>query len=553
MIRDFDRHPDACDFRADVCIAGAGAAGLTLARQLLARGRRVCLVESGGLDFAEPVQSLYGGDNTGMPYYELDQSRLRFFGGTTNIWGGRCAVLDPLDMASRPWVAHSGWPLDTGELMFWCEQVHREMGLGEFDYDADDWLERVLLACGAPPEQLGDCGLQARLWRFDRKRERFGWRQCRDLLDSPDCRVIIRASVTGVEVNEAANRVTALRLGSLGGREGRIRAEHFVLACGGIENARLLLLSDEVETTGVGNRHDQVGRYFMEHPHGRIGRIRTPHAWRLWQGLRKTFSPEGPPRAPALVLSEREQARNGALNSAVTLKLQRDPELGMEPGRRLYQGIKHRLNPDRAGRRAHHWYRELRDWWARTLSDAAKHRKVRRGREQLYLIIRGEQAPNPGSRVRLSRRRDELGCRRVSLHWQLSEQDKHTARVMAEVFDRELRRLDLGHVEPAAWLREPGNEWPVDPTVGNHPIGGYHHMGTTRMSDDPRQGVVDRDCRVHGYGNLHIAGSSVFPTAGWANPTLTILALAHRLAQRLDRELQGAQRRPLARSGEQVS
>jgi choline dehydrogenase-like flavoprotein len=149
------------------------------------------------------------------------------------------------------------------------------------------------------------------------------------------------------------------------------------------------------------------------------------------------------------------------------------------------------------------------------------------------VIVRAEQAPNPASRVTLAPTRDALGVPHAALEWRRSELDKRTVRLMAERLGTELARRGLGRLEPAPWLYDGSTAWPVDPTVSSHPIGGYHHMGTTRMSNSPAQGVVDRDCRVHGYANLYVAGSSVFATAGWANPTLTILALAHRLGDHL--------------------
>jgi choline dehydrogenase-like flavoprotein len=159
--------------------------------------------------------------------------------------------------------------------------------------------------------------------------------------------------------------------------------------------------------------------------------------------------------------------------------------------------------------------------------------RARLGLRQTYLIIRGEQAPNPDSRVMLVNDRDRFGMPRAALDWRLSMADKDSVAAIARALDGELQRLGIGRVEPAEWLSDGRPEWPVDPTVSNHPIGGYHHMGTTRMSADPALGVVDADCRVHGYGNLYVAGSSVFPTGGWANPTLTILALVLRLAAHL--------------------
>jgi choline dehydrogenase-like flavoprotein len=163
--------------------------------------------------------------------------------------------------------------------------------------------------------------------------------------------------------------------------------------------------------------------------------------------------------------------------------------------------------------------------------------RTRLGLRQLYLIMRGEQVPNPDSRVTLSHDTDALGTHQADLHWQLSPEDKRTAGVFIETLGAELSRLGLGRLEPMDWVDSQDVHWPVDPTVGNHHIGGYHHMGTTRMSADPATGVVDGDCRVHGYANLFVAGSSVFSTSGWANPTLTLVALALRLADHLDQQL----------------
>lgn len=203
----------------------------------------------------------------------------------------------------------------------------------------------------------------------------------------------------------------------------------------------------------------------------------------------------------------------------------------------MYHNIKHSLHPDRKGRALDHLYRGMRDWFHRAVRERVEAGMANMGMTGLYMIVRGEQAPNPESRIVLSAERDALGQRRADLCWKLDGLDKHTARVFTRVFDAEMRRLGRGAVIPSDWIAESGDDWPVDPTVGNHPIAGYHHMGGTRMSDDPKAGVVDAHCQVHGVANLHVAGSSVFATAGWANPTLTLVAFALRLADRLDTRL----------------
>ena len=150
-------------------------------------------------------------------------------------------------------------------------------------------------------------------------------------------------------------------------------------------------------------------------------------------------------------------------------------------------------------------------------------------RRAIFFMNELEQAPNPASRVRLIEQRDALGMPRVQLEWRLSGLDKRSIRRAHELLARELGRAGLGRLQ--LMLSEDEHRWP--PELG----GGRHHMGTTRMHRDPARGVVDPDCRVHGVGNLYVAGSSVFPTVGAANPTLTIVALALRLADHLVEQL----------------
>jgi choline dehydrogenase-like flavoprotein len=310
-----------------------------------------------------------------------------------------------------------------------------------------------------------------------------------------------------------------------------------VLACGAIENARLLLASNSVEQDGIGNQFDQVGRYFMEHPHGRIAQIETDDPAMFWALYRKRYPAGDVPLAPALVLPESQQRRLGILNSAATFKLQKDPSRGATISKRVYLNLKHSLSPSRSGRALWQTWRGMQDWLQGHISMPLLRFGVKMNRMGLYVIARAEQAPNPDSRVRLSEQRDKLGNHRADLDWQLCALDKETMLQFGKALQREFARLGLGKVSTYQWLEDGRPEWPVDASVGNHPIGGYHHMGTTRMSDSARTGVVDSNCTVHGYHNLHIASSSVFTTGGWANPTLTILALTHRLGDHLNRLL----------------
>lgn len=532
MLIDFRTDPEAADLHSDICIIGSGAAGITLARNLAQRGHSVCLLESGGLDFEQATQDLYRGDNVGMPYYDLDHSRLRFFGGTVAIWGGRCALLDNIDFEERPWVPHSGWPISRSVLDPYYRQAHEIFHIGRFNYEENVWAELGLADPGFDPDQL-----DVKLWRFDEASERFTAKSASDLFSLPNLRILIHANALKLQTTGNAAAIDHIEVSALGGTTRKVRATQYVLACGAIENARLLLASNDVEPLGIGNRYNQLGRYFMEHPAGRIARIDAPASYDIWNRFQKRFMPSGPPLAPTLRLADDAQRRHRALNGIVTFKLQRDPAHGVAIGNRLYHQIVHSVAPTRRGRMIDQLYRGVRAWIHRNVRNGVEQWRAKRGITGLYAITRGEQAPNPDSRIRLSRERDAFGNPRADLDWRLSEIDKHTARVMVQVIDAEFQRLGWGSAVASDWLNDQSPQWPVDFTVGNHPIANYHQMGGTRMSDQPSSGVVDANCQVHGCGNLYIAGASTFPTGGWANPTLTIAALALRLADHLSDQL----------------
>ncbi|MGE0483948.1 MAG: GMC family oxidoreductase [Gammaproteobacteria bacterium] len=531
MLDDLAHHPDAATLRGDVAVVGAGAAGLTLARALVDRGLDVIVLESGGLDFEAAVQALAAGPNLGEDYYPLIDSRLRFFGGTTAIWGGRCATFEPIDFAPRPWLPLSGWPLDADTLAPYLARAAADFELGVDGGRATSWDDDSAARFAFDPDAF-----VSRCWRFDDSAERFQAVRMQALLEHPRLRVLLHATVTHVRAAPDASRVERLDVATLGGRRATVAARAYVLAAGGIDNARLLLAADDVEAAGIGNGYDQVGRYFMEHPHGRAGMLDAGQGFALWAAFQRQVTPGGERRAPVLLPSPTLQREAGILNSAFTFKLQAPhPELSLR--KRLYRELQHDLAPTRNNRRLWQGYRRLRKAFQRSLRRPIEQARLRRGLTRVHVIVRGEQAPNPASRVLRTTERDALGMPRVGLDWRLSAIDKRTVAVMAERLGAEFERLGIGRLTPAAWLHETGTAWPVDPTVSNHPVAGYHHMGTTRMSADPRHGVVDGDCRVHGYANLYVAGSSVFATSSWANPTLLIVALAHRLGAHLGKVL----------------
>lgn len=508
---------------ADVAIIGAGAAGISLCRRLLAGGLSVILLESGGHDYDADSAALNRGVNIGLDYYPLEDARLRFFGGSTAIWGGRCAMLDPIDLERRAWVPYSGWPIGFDELTPYYREARLGLGLPDSAPTAADMADIL------PAFDAGR--LVTPLWLFDTMWDRFSFARSQDILTHPRCIVVTHATVRDLVATPSGRAIQRLAVRDLSGRTVDVRARQIVLAAGGIENPRLLLASRGVMGCGIGNQHDLVGRFFMEHPHARGGRI-AGAAWTWLNAFRKR-SVNGAPVAPMIAPSPRLQAEKGLLNTSLTIAGRRAPTARQPLLLAAYDRIRHSSAPTRTGRTLWRTAKQavqavqgvtdpLRPWLLN-----------RAGMLDVALVVRAEQAPNPDSRVLLSTERDATGMPRVLLDWRTSALDVDSVAGLVDALGEEAARLGLGTVEPAGWMRDEAKEWVTDALISSHPIGGYHHIGTTRMADDPRAGVTDRHGRVHGIDNLHVAGSSLFPTSGWANPTLTIIALALRTGDRI--------------------
>ncbi|EQB10729.1 FAD-dependent oxidoreductase [Sphingobium lactosutens] len=261
------------DFLTEICVIGAGAAGISMARLLLEAGHDVMLLESGGLDYEPGTAALNKGEISGLDYYDLEHARLRFFGGTTAIWGGRSAELDPIDFEKRPWIPHSGWPISWAEMQPYYRRARKLLGL------KDPPMVGRLAASDIAIPVFDPDRIRPKIWTFDDVHGRFSFPNCKDLEEHPRCRIITHATVREIRVAPNGAVVDHLDVANSSGERIKVRARHYVLAAGGIENARLLLASTSVMPTGIGNAHDWVGRCFMEHPHARGGRVTSGKSW----------------------------------------------------------------------------------------------------------------------------------------------------------------------------------------------------------------------------------------------------------------------------------
>ena len=563
MFADARSVPAESTVETDLCIVGGGAAGITLAREFIGRSVRVALLESGGLELEPQTQSLYDGTLVGLPYFPLEAARLRYFGGTTNHWAGVCRPFDEVDFARREWVPLSGWPIERADLDPYYVRAQEVVQLASGEWEAEAWVARDRLE---PLPLIGDRVVT----RVDQivapDRRSFASLYGGELQAASNITVYLHANATEIQADRDGAVATGVLVATLSGNQFNVSARAIVLAVGGIDNARLLLASRSRHPSGIGNQNDLVGRFFLEHPRFVAGVV-APSDPNLPVAFYDEHSVGEAVILPRLALSRETQRAEGLADVQIQIDPVHDEALERAAGSGDVQSLKalrDALRGEGTGDLGEHLSNvasDLMTWHRFTIPGAPipvpypevvaeLTRSTSRERQalipdllgnvaaflymeivrnlpvnSLLLTARFEPAPNPDSRVTLAPQRDEVGMPRARLDWRLSSFDRHSVRRTMEVVGAEIGRAGLGRLR--ILFQEDGSGWPADME------GGWHHMGTARMSEDPRLGVVDRDCRVHGMSNLYVAGSGVFPTAGSGNPTLLIVALSLRLADHL--------------------
>jgi choline dehydrogenase-like flavoprotein len=531
--RDLRALPAHERLQADVCVIGSGPAGATVALELANTGLKTIVVESGGLERDRDIDRLNEIESIGRPRI-MDQwlVRNRMLGGTSNTWAGRCAPFDEIDFEQRQWVPYSGWPFGLTEVTPYLGRSCAYLGLSSSEGHINErsfWK----FAGQRKPAQRFDRGLLLEaLWQFssdNRKHRYINFAQ--RLVDSkaPNVEVLLNATVTHINTTPSGAAVESVEIGTTVGDSRKLWAPTVVLCAGGIENARLLLASRRVLSNGLGNEHDLVGRFLMDHLKGKVGGFDPAHAI----ALRDMFGHYSVKSSNGrhwfhlgARLSPAAQREHGLLNSALFLD-EYDCIAADDPwiaARRMLRCEGSPINNALA---------VVSD--ARFVSYGLYEYLIQRNslpRRLTEAVIRCivEQRPDPESRVTLSDRIDRFGVPLSRINWKVSEQERKTTELTAKFFAAEVRRIGLAEFRIEDWI-ERGEEFPPHFQDIAHPT------GTTRMSAHRNKGVVDPSCQVHGTSGLYIAGSSVFPTAGHANPTQMIVALAIRLADTLKQRL----------------
>ncbi|MDQ4035943.1 MAG: GMC family oxidoreductase [Chloroflexota bacterium] len=549
----------------DVAVVGSGAAGITLARELSAGGARVLLIESGNVELEAETQQLYEGENIGLPYFPLVSSRLRYFGGTTNHWSGTCRPFDAFDLAPHPWSRNSGWPISIADIDAYYARAGEISGLPSAEWETHTWVEDSAYR----PLELDPERVVTRVAQNVRDTHRRFARNYGDELEaSAAVTVLMNTNLVEIELGESPDEVVGLRLRTLAGNSLRARARTYVIAAGGIENARLLLASNRRLPAGIGNGHDLVGRYFLEHPRF-VGGVFVPFDAQIDLRFYQAHNAAGSRITGYLALPPSVREAEGLQDVQFRLEPRYAPFYERASSSEAVAALRRLAGRDEA-------QPELPDDISRVADDLTSWRRFlafgaplpiplpdvvgavaaatpdERGAlipevfgdiatvgygqsigsiplSAVDVTTRIDPVPNPDSRISLGQERDTLGIPRAQLDWRLSSSDRDSVVRALELLGAELGRAGLGRLRII--VDADGDRWPEDLA------GGWHHMGTTRMHGDSQHGVVDRDCRVHGMRNLYIAGSSVFPTAGSATPTMTIVALALRLAAHLQQSV----------------
>lgn len=524
IITDLNNQKSLHDRSADICIVGGGAAGITLALELRDSGLKILILEAGGWIYEAESQALYTGENSSFKQFAIETTRLRFLGGSTNHWGGTCPRLSPLDF-ERPDRDEARWPLKFSELDHYYERAEPVL---ELEFSEDD-----IKAENLGPFYHGQNRLQPAFYAISPP-TRFGQKYLEELEKADDIEVLLHCNVLELVERQVGGEIEHVSASDYAGRHLKITAKKYILATGGLENPRILLMSRRRNSSGIGNSYDQVGRYYMDHPGVYLGQVLFNQPAEVNSAfLRRppVDSHIGAFLAPsASVLEE-----SGSDNFRFQFQPSNEESLVMEQVKYISTKMAQFEMPDYAFERlsillrnsehvANLAYKNLFD-----ASDKLFDVGYQSTGKICHVSIDIEQSPNEESRVTLSDSIDSLGLPKLRLDWRLNDTDLDTVSVAIKEITRHFGESGSGRFKVTSALESGDIKYSLS----------CHHSGTTRMSEDPKKGVVDSDCRVHGVSNLYITGSSVFPATGWANPTLTIVALTIRLADKIKFEMGG--------------
>ena len=456
----------------DICIIGAGAAGISLAKKFSEANLNTALCEAGSLEYSEESQDIYKGKIVGDKYFDLDVTRLRYLGGSTNHWNGWCRSFEKIDFKRNYLGKEFQWPISLSDIDSYRDEACKILEIkNDFEFKNQESPVKKFKFQFSPPVRFGE--------------------KYYDLLSSSkNIKVFLNANFIDFE---GENRLVKTALFQNYKKEKKaISANFFIFAMGGIENPRFLLWLAKKHNEKYFDTNTPIGKYWIEHPNFTLG---------------KAIVDKKITDHPFYSISENEQINSKILSCGFRIN-----KLSSSSSKSLLKNI---------------------------LCIAPKY-----GEKIASLYKKGfvcgamffaswEQKPDIENAVKLSQNLDKFGIPRVELNWKKTSFDRKTIVESVKIFNEWLINKDLGRIRLSEWMVN--NQAYPD----TNEIGGHHHMGGTRMSINSKFGVVDQNCKVFGSKNIFVAGSSIFTTGGYNNPTLPIVQFSLRLADHLISKTKG--------------
>jgi choline dehydrogenase-like flavoprotein len=514
------------------CIIGGGVAGITLANELESSGESICILEGGDESFTLDSQSLYAPETPPTQYEDTTYNRLRFLGGSSNHWENNTSEFTTLDFEQRDWVPDSDWPISYDDVKTFYTQAANYCGTGEDSYNTEFWSKKFDIS--DPLENSNN--LKTNIVKASTPPTRFFQNFGDNLKKSENVKVFKNANFNDIDFNEINKKIEKVTFSNYSKIQHTVNAQFFILCTGGIENARLMLIINEKYKNKVGNRYDNVGRYFMEHPVLRAAKLYpTDKAHFSIYTMRKSIDTRMVSGFIELSLQSMRKKQTNNLRIPLFENSQFQISEGIESFHALKQGSDEKWLPDFFGQHIINILSDIdmvSEAVARKTFDAKLFDYASDfGGYDLPIMI--EQTPKRDNRIYLGKELDNFGLKKHLVDWTLHKDDIQHMWESLEVVANELGQLGIGRLKI---MKEFEERLLTEKLFFSH-----HHMGTTRMAKNEGKGVVDGDCKVFNTQNLYICGSSVFTTGSHVPPTLTIIALTLRLAKHLSKQLKANQ------------
>jgi len=463
----------------DICILGAGPAGITLALNL-SKNFNIALIEGGDFNFSDKSQNIYKGKNIGDKYFELDETRLRLFGGSSNHWGGMCRSLDDFEFIKKNYSKLANWSLNKKDLDLYLDKACEilEIQNNFFSKKINNKINEINFQFSKPVN--------------------FNTKYKDEILKSKNIDLFIN---TNAQFLKPKNKIHSVSIKNFKNEEFLINSKKFIICLGGIETSRFLLLSKFKNNSFLKNNNN-IGKYWMEHPHFVVGDVI------LKEQKDYAKKPASYEEMKYFTLNDNLKLEKKILNCSIRLdKFQNNP----------YQRDKLKKMIHDLSCVAPKLSKKMFDLFDKNLLCGGR------------IIAVSEQEPNENSKIVLDRNSvDRFNLPRVNLNWKKNRQDLKTLRVTAEEFAKDFAKNNYGRIAIQNWL------YSENFTENENFLAGNHHMGGCRMSSNSKNGLVDNNLELHDFKNVYICGSSVFPSAGHSNPTLTIIQLSLKLASKIN-------------------